>query len=407
MKNGFLRLLCFSVLASGGQAQARWNHQDSAKLNRMTGLGPEYYNDILSYRDPRFWDDIWSQTTRGLKTSAGSLNQKEFLFQQSLRLRSSQDDPWQVAYSSDRVEESRRVVDQSSVELSYGSEQDAWRLGVLGDAETEKAFMDLGMRLSYEPRPRSLWQVIGWSVDTFYTEKKLKREDYRTREPRSWELLLREHWGNSTVSLRHEQDEALVWYRLSEDQRYEHHRQVTELSWIQALNEGQDIFLQINRELEGEGLTELSRLQSAAFENKRYTIEAGQHLRKGNEAFTVSLWGLWDRTEEDQFSPTVASTMVSTRHEGAFVGCWSKPFWKGQHLQHWAVTLNEVRIRERRLERATEVKLNWSPDFVLGPHARMRLTTTWDLDQLADDFPYTKASFHPWGGGQASFLLFF
>ncbi len=407
MKTSFLRLLSFMALALGGQAQARWNHQDSAELNRMTGLGPEYYNDLLSYRDPRFWDDIWSQTSLGLRTSAGSLNQKEFIFQQSLRLRSSQEDTWQVAYTSDRVEESRRIIDQSAVELSYGSEQDGWRIGILGDAETEKAFMDLGMSLSYEPRPRSLWQVIGWSVDTAYAEKKLKREDYRTRKPWSWELLMREHWGNSTVSLRHEQDEALVWYLISEDQRYEHRRQVTELRWIQELNEGQDLFLQINRDSEREGLAAFSRVQMAAFENERYMLEAGQHLRQGNEAFTVSLWGLWDRTEEDQSSPTVASSSGATRHEAAFVGYWSKPFWKGQHQQHWAVTVNEVRIREKQLERSTEVKIIWSPDFILGPHARMRLTTTWHLDQLADDFPYTKAKFHPWGGGQASFLLFF
>lgn len=407
MKSTFLRLFCLLIHFLPERAQARWNHQDSAELNRRTGLGTEYYNDILSYRDPRFWDLIWTQSSMGFRSSAGSLNQKEFLFHQSIRMTSSVQEDWQVAYASDRVEESRQVIDQSALELSYGSKEDGWRLGLLGDAETEKAFMDLGARLRYEPKEGSLWQLIGWSVDPFYTQKKLKREDYRDSKPWSWELLAVQSLGKSTLGLHHAEDGAVVWYQTSKDRRYDYQRQATELSWTYKVDETLDLFLHIEQEKSREAIASLSSMQNQGYKNRYSSIEVGQHLQKGQESFTVSLWGLWERTQMHQASTDAAFDSVGARQEAAFVGYWSRPFWDAKHQQHLGVTLNQVKIDEQKRERSTEVKLIWSPDFVLGPHARMRLTTTWDLDQLADDFPFTETSFHPWGGGQASFLLFF
>jgi hypothetical protein len=409
MKRQIIRCACLGipVLLLAEEVLARWTHQESDSLNKPAALGSEYYNDILSYRDPLSWEEAWEKSALSFRSSAGSFNQKEFLFRQSVRITSPEHDAWQLAYASDRVEEPRRTLDNSSLELSYGLGQDRWRLGLLGDGHSDKAFMDLGMRLSYEPAEGSMWQLIGWSVDTFYTEKKQDREDYRARDPRSWEVLLLQSWSHSSIRLRHEQDQPIVWYQVSKDQRYAYRRQASELRWTHDFSETQGVFLQIDHEVEHEAIAALTDTDNQGYRDRRSIFELGQHLRMQRESFTASIWGLWDRTQIHQITDETAFDSVWMRQEAAFLGNWSRPFWNGMHEQHWGVALNQVKLDEHKRKRVTEAKIIWSPDFALGKHGRMRLTTTWDVDQLVGDFPFTKKSFQPWGGGQASFLMVF
>lgn len=386
---------------------ARWNHHDAAALNQATGLGTEYYNDLLSYRDPLFWEQIWEKSNLAFRSSAGSLNKKDFFFHQNIRITSSAHDPWQLAYSSERNEEPRRVLDNSALELSYGSEQNRWRLGLLGDGQTEKAFADLGVRLKYSAGEGSQWQLIGWSVDTFYTEKKHQREDYRTRAPWAWELLILQTWGASTVRLHHEQNQPVVWYQVSKDQRYDYRDQASELTWTYDVSETQQMFLQLGQNQEREAVAALTRMDSRGYQDLRLSAEIGQRLQKGHETFSYSFWGLQGRTREHPANEEPALRRTGTRQEAAFLWNWSKPFLNEIHDQHWGLVVNQVKLDERKREQATEVKIIWGPDFVLGEHGRIRFTTTWDVDQLVHDFPYTKKGFHPWGGGAASFLMIF
>jgi hypothetical protein len=396
-------LLC--LFATEGRA--RWHHREARELNQVTALGSEYYNDILSYRDPRHWEEIWERSALGFRSSAGSLNQKDFLFQQRIKLTSSAQERWRLAYTSDRVEEPRRILDESELELSYGSEQDRWRLGLLGEGETEKSFVDVGLRLSHRPDETSLWQMSAWAVDTFYTEKKHKSENYRTRAPWSWKFLLHKNWGAANLQLRHEQDQAFVWYQVSDDQRYAWRFQASELRWTYPISSDQRIFLHAGHDQQSEDLAALTVLRSQDYQDRRSTLELGQNWNQGRESFTTSLWALWGHTREHQRDELNALAHTWSRKELAFLGIWSKPFWNETHDQHWGLALNHVRLDEDSTEEKNEVKFIWGPDFVLSEHGRIRFTTTWDVDQLIHDFPFAKQAFHPWGGGQASFLMIF
>lgn len=407
MQNATIYGIGLALVLLSKDGEARWNHHNADTLDRVTGLGVEYYNDILSYRDPSIWEANWSATRVGFRSAAGSLNKKEFLYQQSLKLRTSEDDPWQLAFTSDRSEEPRSVRSDSALELSYGAQQKSWRFGILADGSTEKAFADLGMKLDYEPVAGSRWQLIGWSVDTFYNEKKLQREDYRTRHPWSWELLVSQSWSRSTLRLQHKQDQPVDWYLVSKDQRYAYQWQLTDLYWQYNHSEIKEIFVQLTQVQERESLEALSRPILQGYQDIRSTVEVGQRIQQGQESISYALWGLWETTQKQQVLDESVLDDPMGRHEAALLWNWSRPFWEGLHQQHWGLTINQVNVDEEKYEHSTEVKLNWGPDFVLGQHGRMRLTSTWDLDQLARDFPFTRHGFHPWGGGQASFLMTF
>ena len=43
----------------------------------------------------------------------------------------------------------------------------------------------------------------------------------------------------------------------------------------------------------------------------------------------------------------------------------------------------------------------------MDKYASVFLNTTWDIDQLKDDFPYKTAAFKPWGGGNIQFVAVF
>lgn len=388
-------------------ASARWNHQDANSLNRVTGLGVEYYNDILSYRDVFFDEKTWEQSQVGFRSSAGSLNKKEFLFRQHIHLRSSNHDAWRLAYVSQRDEEPRQVRDNSALELSYGDEANSWRLGLMGDGHSEKSFADLGMRLHYAPHEDSRWQLIGWSVDTFYNEKKLQGADYRTTHPWSWEFSGLQRWGRSTLRLRLEQDQPVDWYRVSKDQHYGYRYKTSELQWSYEGSEGQTFYVKFDEEKEREALTALSTDEGEAYQDTRHIAEIGQSIQRRSESFQYAVWGLMSETQRQRSDAEAAVDQSMTRQESAFLANWSRPFWDQKYTQFWGFTLNQVKLDEEKREQSTEVKINWGPEIVLGPSGRLRVITTWDIDQLVDDFPFDKQGFHPWGGGYASFFIVF
>jgi hypothetical protein len=388
-------------------ALGRWNHQEADALNRVTGLGTEYYNDILSYREPLTWNRSLGPGILNYSASAGSLNAKEFLYQEQIRLRSSTEDLWQLAFHSERLEEPRRIERNSALELSFGPEDGLWRFGVLGDGHTEKAFADLGARLSYAPFEGAYWQIIGWSVDTFYTAKKLQREDYRTQDPWTWELTLQQNVGRSQIQLHHEQDKPVVWYQVSRDRRYAFRRHVTDLRWSWLGSAAGELFLDVHEDREHESLGALSQLDSKSYHDLTRTLELGHIIKSGRETYSYSIWGLWENIQYKSLHSEETLNQEMRRREIAGLWNLSQPFWNGQHTQHWGLVMNYVSLEEGKRKRATEVKFAWGPDFALGKAGRLRIKTTWDLDQLAGDFPFTEHPFHPWGGGQASFFMVF
>lgn len=395
------------LLAISTKGLARWDHRDAEQLNKVTGLGSEYYNDILSYRDPRHWEDIWDSSSLGFRTGAGSMNQKDFFFHQAIKLTSSTQDNWRLTYSEERVEEPRRIRDESALELSYGSEQDRWRLGLMGEGQTDKAFVDIGLLLSHRPDATSHWQIKAWAMDAPYAQKKKQPNDYRTRMPWSWEFFVQEKWGNASLQARHTQDQAFAWYQFSEDQRYAWRSQASELRWTYLVEPDHKIFLHAEHDQQSEALSTLSLLRVQDYQDRRSILELGHNWVQGRESFTGSIWGFSGRTREQLNSETQFGSHSWTRQELAFLGTWSQPFWKDLHDQHWGVALNQIWLDEESREVKAEVKLIWGPDFALNEHGRVRFTTTWDLDQVLHDFPFTKKSLHPWGGGQASFLMVF
>jgi hypothetical protein len=76
-------------------------------------------------------------------------------------------------------------------------------------------------------------------------------------------------------------------------------------------------------------------------------------------------------------------------------------------IQH-GFYVNDVLIREDAREWKTwELKYQLLFDFKLNPNTRLGVNTTWDVDQVTRDFPYSKkAPFRPWGGGDLQFQMY-
>jgi len=72
-------------------------------------------------------------------------------------------------------------------------------------------------------------------------------------------------------------------------------------------------------------------------------------------------------------------------------------------IQH-GFCANDALVREDAREWKTwELKYQLLFDFNLNPNTRLGVNTTWDLDQVMRNFPYSKkAPFRPWAGETCS-----
>jgi hypothetical protein len=175
--------------------------------------------------------------------------------------------------------------------------------------------------------------------------------------------------------------------------------------------ENQRFYVSLQQQRSRESLFTLNQDLGEGYLHQEHTAEFGLKQRHGRDSILWAVWGLASRTQvhgiEQIDDQQQSLDRRMNRDEAALLWNRSFPIGQGKHRQEWGLTLNQVRLRETKKDRSTEVKLNWGPDLQLSKEARMKINSTWDIDQLVSDFPFRKKGFHPWGGGRVSILMQF
>lgn len=393
----FSRILIPTLCLSESPLFARWTHQQADRPDEFAKLGKEYYNDILSYRFSADWIDRWQGSDAAVMASAGSLNQKDFIYDEQLKLRSPADDPWQLGFAAKRQESPSHASTESEIELSYGGPR--WRIGLLADAHGEKQFSDIGLSAGFRTDAFRLKAKL-WSIDPFYEDKKLNKNDKRNGAMWNQQLTLEGSVGPWLLGIAWAEDTPLIWERESKLETYRFSR--TEVQpGIRYRSAEKDFFIRGTSVLQKEGI---SRSEGSHIAKHRLVeFEAGIEGPQDS----LSLWSHQSRTDYRGIAPFARLPGVggTERDEFALVGQRRLAFFE-KHEQILGFILNQLSLREEKARQSTELKFQWSMDFRLNRQSRLLLGTTWDMDQFVDDLSRRSLTM-AWGGGYGQIMLAF
>ncbi|MFY7930933.1 MAG: hypothetical protein ACOVS5_18850, partial [Oligoflexus sp.] len=395
------------LLLSASDLYARWDHRNARELNRYEVLGLEFYNDLLSYRPPWMWAEIFTEAQVRYEGGAGSLNQRDLFFGQRLSVMTPRDEPWRLHYQRQQSEDARQLSDQNQLELSYTPPQSNWRLGLLSDGTTDKAYADLGWSTVWGQADASFVRLDLWWVDGFFREKKPNRNDRREGAPNSLSLLSQYRSDSIRIKSAYEKEWPIVWIQESRGTLYRSVREFTQLL-IERSGDSRIYYLDWQHEWLKESLGPFPSHNITGYTVYEDGVELGIKGRHGPATSQLALWGLhkdvrYRGSNADPvqgFPSRLPGLETLERREYAAFATWRQPWTEASsHATQWGIFVNQVYLEETSREQSSEVKLQWSYDWSFSKRGRMLFGTTWDLDQLVEDFPFGTKPFRPWGGG--------
>ncbi|EFX60302.1 hypothetical protein DAPPUDRAFT_124636, partial [Daphnia pulex] len=362
----FLSLAC-----SETRALARWDHRQADRLRDYRDLGLEFYNDSLSYRPPWHWsrENRTESRVAEFALGAGSLNQKEFLFEQRAAFQTSESEAIQLGYFNARQEDPTQYLEQDAIELSYKPEQSIWRYGILAEGYTEKAFVDLGLsirRQSGEFAASSIYTLSAWWVDGLYESKKTEAEDKRSRNPLAIELGLDQGWRGGKIILQHSLETPVEWQRQARDQVYSSQAEMSSAE-VRLGEDLSEYYLLAQREWRREDSRSLSSDDGQAYRYRRLTLESGLRSKDEGRYMQIALWGLASELQLHRSEKGVLAYDPERRRELAAFGSWHLPWGEGSpNAQVWGLFANRVFVRSDAYRISTEVKLQWAYEIAIG-----------------------------------------
>jgi hypothetical protein len=415
--------IALAALVAANEAAARFAHADADMVDPEERLSTETYNDKASYRFPYDWERLWRAHDVGFRVSAGSLTVNRFDYVEDLKLRAGDDGPVSVAFLQSRRED--MVEQRQAREVRLGWQvAGPLRVEALGDGDTFKEYGDVGLALVLRRDRDHEVRAYFWSVDHYYATKKSAPDDERTRQPTSAGIEGRWQLGSDlAVAAAFEADHPLRWRRPGEGLGYEYDYARRELSYRAELEGLQGVvsYVEGRHEHKEEGKTwEAGSGELASKHLRRYVhvVELGG-VRRGVSGDFATALELIDRdaryaqTDDPTWDPERSnltegrSPERSRRREAGLYSTWHTPLAAPRHYLLIGAQLNELRLEEDGDRATTEVKAQAAWDYRLTDAARLLLNTTWDLDQITDDFPYRERPFRPWGGGAIQIVATF
>jgi hypothetical protein len=393
----FLLLFCFFLSPS---VQARFFHEDADQVDSESELSTEYFNDEISYRYPFFWERWWRAKRIGARFNAGSYNKTRLMYLQDLKLVSSDERPATFAFRQRRNENLLGQYDEREFEVRLNSLKPVY-LSLLGDTDRNKEYGDGGLSVAVMPRKSRSLKFYGWSVDHYYNDKKQDGRD--TYEHRIFTYGTAYSWAFSkdwNLNYNFEFDTPLQWNRLSQNYIYEYRRDVHELSteWGN-LNQGLLVRGSVVLEKKHESKispTDAKEVQEEELARRVQNYELAVNYAK--DAKTDLTFGAVAISRDAKYT----NSANIGRDELAFHSTYMTQPWQ------YGLFVNDVKINaEGDRQAKTEVKFQFGWNYTFDVNVAMFANTTWDLDQLVDDFPYEKKDFNPWGGGNLQFIAMF
>lgn len=405
-----------SLLIFGGTpaALARFVETDASRIDPEERYNTETYNDKYSYQHPVSWYRIYDQADAAVRIHAGSLNASRFDYIEEVKFYAANS----VAGFSFFQERKEDVLEQSTLREVRSSLflPAAAYVSVVADGGTFKEYGDVGFATGWGDIKRPYLEILYWSVDQFYETKKSEAGDKRERSSRT--IAVTSHIPISTqllLTIRAEDDSPLKWSRPSQGYTYEYRKSSFNTGGRLQYSTAQSISLELAVEKKEEAKTWTAVDYKKAM-NREVRISELKWLDGGPVEHKLEIAYIDRRVLYQQTGaaiggsaalPEELSPATSKRDELAMLATRYEPLFGERHYMQYGLHANFVNLDESRHDRICESKGQWAWEYRYTDKTRVLLNTSWDINQLTDDFPYEERPFRPWGGGDIQFIAAF
>ena len=416
-KNSFKVLISLIFITTGTSAMGRFDHRDADRVDSEERNNTETYNDRNSYRYPRSWNDQWGDAQFGYLSSAGSLNVSRFLYAEELKIAPDPMAQFTASFSQSRREDLIEQTLDREIRLGWSFMPGA-RFSILGDGDSFKEFGDMGIALTLLESKSSRLELYYWNVDNYYRSKKSDVNAHRPLDSQTVGVIV-EQTSNvlgTKYFLQIENDSPLEWHYPAKGFQYEYWRKSITLKIKWPVMNQHSLYFDSRLEQKMENKSSLV-LESVAKKMLRRVseIEVGIDQKSSDDVrYTAAIQSVLRHVDYENASSSsesmlwqesVSPSKVRRLEWGAILARYGKVSDRAA-VQH-GFYANDVLVREDAREWKTwELKYQLLLDLSLNANTRLGLNTTWDVDQVTRDFPYSnKAPFRPWGGGDLQFLM--
>jgi hypothetical protein len=396
-------------------ASARFLESDVDRVDQEERLNTETYNDKMSYRYPAEWNQVYEKSDAAVRLNAGSLNANRFDYYEDLKIYAANDTAGFQFYQH-RHED---VLEQTTIReiRASGFFENGLYVSMVADGGTFKEYGDVGWALGYGDVRRPLIEILYWSVDHFYDTKKSDPSDFRSSQ--TWSLAMKSNVSISDkflFTILAEYDHPLKWERPSRGYTYGYQQQQVRIDSSYKIDEMQTISIEISTARKHERKTWDLLKYEKLLERQVNISELKWSERESQEVNEVGI-GYIDRRAnyEHNVDPSIKAQALPedvgpnhSKRDEAVLWATRYKLWIGdRHYMQYGFFLNYVNLKESRHDIVAESKAQWAWEYRYQAKTRVVLNTTWDINQLSDDFPYKKRSFKPWGGGDIQFIAAF
>ena len=417
IKTTYKVLISLILIGNAESAMARFNHHDADRVDSEERNNTETYNDKNSYRYPRPWNDQWEHAQFGYLSSAGSLNVSRFLYAEELKIAPNPLSQFTASFSQFRREDLIEQTLDREVRLGWAFMSGS-RVSILGDGDTFKEFGDMGIALTLLESKSSRLELYYWNVDNYYRSKKSDVNAHRPLDSQTVGVII-EHTSNLLVPkyfLQIENDSPLEWHYPAKGFLYEYWRKCLALKIEWPVMNQRSFYFDTRQEQKMENKSSLVLANAAKKMLRRVSeIEVGIDQKSSDDVrYTAAIQSVLRHVDYENaisssesilWQESVSPLKVRRIEWAAILARYGKVSDRAA-VQH-GFYANDVLVREDAREWKTwELKYQLLLDLSLNANTRLGLNTTWDVDQVTRDFPYSKkAPFRPWGGGDLQFLM--
>jgi hypothetical protein len=411
------RLIIWFIFFFSSPSLARFNHEDAAKIDTEERSNTETWNDKNSYRYPQPWNQAWRSSELGYRLNAGSLNVSRFAFEDDVKIAPNPLSTMTASFLQLRREDLVEESLEREIRVGWAFIPNM-RISLLGDSDTFKEYGDLGLSLALWETPTSRTEIYYWSIDHYYKSKKSDDDAVRFKDSQSFGFVTKKDKTAAFIGwdLKFEMDTPLDWSHPAAGYRYEYSRRALNFRFDVPVTDRSTIYVVADQERKFEAK------QSTVFNDvsKRMlrlsdVYEIGLEQSPEEQDITILALQLVDRRvdykqgvtpEKTPLWAETQSPQAVRRKEYGFILTKHRPL-ADQHSIQNGVFFNSVHVREdARIWDTTEVKYQLLLDIKLNKNSMFVINTTWDIDQIVRDFPYSKkAPFRPWGGGDLQFMM--
>jgi len=416
IKYYFLTIL---TLFYSSQVTARFQQSDEIEIDREERLSSENFNDEISYRAPFFWQRLWDSKSLGIQANGGSYNAKRFSYIEEIKLHSSEDRFATFSYHQHRRQTMIVDLPDREMRVRFNSLRPFY-ISLMVDGDSYKANADFGAAISILPQTNRKLELYAWKVDHLYNDKTEELDSNMSED--NWTYGLKYQWQFSNkfhARITGEQDTPLRWQRQNYVYRYnqlkykllfgygdQYSGWYSEFSWLDKTKTESKLWnlgpqKEMNKKVAVyEWFINFAKLN-------RSDITLGALIIKRDVDYEVSNP---DANVSPEVDPSDPSPDAYRKELGHYLTYYHKlknhpnhGFQYGYHANHVALT------EESDTSYHAEWKFQFAWNYSFDPTSNIFLNTSWDLDELARNYPYQseEQSFKPWGGGNIQFITVF